>query len=230
MPITSAKRAYFKSAKLRRARALKKKRMVYKRPRIGQYGFHVHMYKRWADPLTWSFDGDGSTTYTAENWTFALNQVKQYDELTNLYDQFKIAAVVLKFSLVPNPDAFYESAATSGTAVSGENYYPKLWYYRDYDDSVAPTPDSIRQVGKAKCFTMRANKTYSIKLKPAVLNLLSGTTTQPIWPKRLDCTNNAQTHYGLKTMLDFNGVAPPSTSTWRIRVEKLFYVKMFNSR
>lgn len=198
--------------------------------RIGPYGFHTHMYKRYGDSVNWVFTGDGTTQYDNENFVFSLNDVANSSELTQLYDQYKISCVVLKFSLVPNPDAFYVPNVTTNGAVNGMNYYPKLWYVRDYDDTNPLSLPSVKEIGKARCFTMKADKTYSIKVKPAVLNLLSGTTTQPVWPKRLDVAAATQTHYGLKCVLDFNGTAPPSTATWRIRVEKLYYLKMFNSR
>lgn len=230
MPVTSAKRAYLRSAKLRRARSIKKKRFIRRRSRQGQYGLNVHMYRRYGASEDWTFTGDGTTQYDDNQFVFSLHDVANVNELTNLYDQYKISAVVVKFSLVPNPDAFYIPNATTGAGVNGMNYYPKFWYLRDYDDNNPLSLPSMKEIGKAKCFTMQPNKTYSIKIKPAVLNLLSGTTTQPVWPKRLDCSASTQTHYGLKCILDFNGTAPPSTATWRIRVEKLYYLKMFNSR
>lgn len=239
MPLLS-KRGTFKRAKryrssvaTRRANRVNalRKNPIYRRSSQRGLGFHVHNYKRWGASDLWTVSGDGLTSFWSRALTFSLSGVTEHSELTQLYDQYKIMAVVVKVHLLNNPDAFYQLSAASGASVNGANFYPKLWYYRDYDDNTAP-PDrtTLKQIGKAKCFTLRPNKTYSFKIKPAVLNLMSGTTTAPIWPNRLDCTNSTQTHYGMKFVLDYEQQPPPTGQDVKVMFETLYYIKMFNSR
>lgn len=197
----------------------------------GPSGFHMHMYRRYGQPISWSYAGDGSSVSNSQAVTFSLSDVQAANELTQLYDQYKICAVVVKIQLLNNPDQIYPPGSNPSTTTTNPTYHPKLWYYRDFDDSTPPSGlDVMREVGKAKCFTMNPNRTYTFKVKPAVLNLLSGTTTQPIWPKRLDCSASTQTHYGMKFVLDWNGTPPLNTAPIKLRIEKLYYLKMFNSR
>lgn len=165
--------------------------------------------------------------------TFALSQVDNVSEFVNLYDQFKLTRVVVKFSLVNNPSASnsYAPGANSG-AVYSTNFYPKLWYYRDYDDSSTVDLAGIRQVGKAKCFTLLPNKEYSVAIKPAKLNQLysSPVTTSyaPDWKSRLDMANNTTPHYGLKYVIDNNGVT--SITSFTMRINYLYYFTCYNTR
>lgn len=211
-----------------RARFLAAKRRPKRR---GQYGFNVHMYKRFGSVEPWTDTGDGTTVEDSRTFVFSLSDVANSSELTSLYDQYKISAVVIKFQLINNPNVIYQPGSTATSSPFNNIVsYPKLWYYRDYDDSNVISLASMREVGKAKCMTLMPNKIYSVKIKPSCLNLMSGTTTQPTWPRRLDCSAPTQTHYGLKCVLDYNGVPPPSGAVTRIQVEKLYYLKMYNSR
>lgn len=232
MPLKRRGSAFIKSSKNRRAVYRKKKRAMIRRPPRGVSGFHVHNYKRYGERAIWQFDHNGSADYSAISTTFSLSQVTQYTELTNLYDQYKIMAVVVKVHLLNNPDSIYAPGVDGAVGpFKNPTFYPKLWYYRDYDDATAPADATVlKQIGKAKCFALRPNKVYSFKVKPAILNLLSGTATSPIWPKRLDCSNATQTHYGMKFALDYEGTPPVSGVSTKICIETLYYIKMFNSR
>lgn len=226
---------FFRAARARRAKAVSRYRTYRPIRRSGARGingFHVHMYKRWGPTDEWVIDGNGNQSFFTTSKTFSLSAVTEHAELTQLYDQYKIMAVVVKVHLLNNPDSIYAPGVDGATGpFKNPTHYPKLWFYRDYDDNVAPADrTTIKQIARAKCFTMRPTKTYSFKVKPAILNLLSGTTTAPIWNQRLDCTSATQTHYGMKFALDYEMTPPLTGTTVKVVFETLYYLKMYNSR
>lgn len=222
----AGKKAFSKKVALSRRKFPRRKAMS-----RGVSGFHVHNYKRWGATDVWEETGDGTTTFWSTAKTFSLSGVTNHSELTQLYDQYKIMAVVVKVHMLNNPDTIYPPGGSVTANPPNHTAYPKLWYFRDYDDNTAPADrTTLKQIGKAKCFTLRPNKTYSFKVKPAVLNLLSGTATQPIWPARLDCTDSVQTHYGMKFCLDYEMTPPLTGVPIKLAFETLYYLKMFNSR
>lgn len=207
------------------------------RPRLlkSRGKFNVHMYKRWAEPERIEFEGDGSSTVFGGSTSFSLTQLRGVADFTSLYDQYKIVCVVVKFQLLNIPEQSYgNSSDTNNTDSASRNstqLYPKLWYYRDYDDATAPaTLDAVQQVGKAKCITMVPNKSYSFKIRPAITRTIQGASSEPAWPKRLDCTDGTIVHFGFKYMLDTMGQITPDGKFWKIQMDKLYYLKFYNSR
>lgn len=207
------------------------KRMRYSRPKRRGLNSNVHSFKRWATTGTANI-AYPATTYSGVE-KFTLDSLVSSTELTNLYDQYKINAVVVKIRLVNNPDATYMPGITSVDS-SGSNYYPRLWYVRDYDDNSTLTLDEIKQCGKAKCVTLKPNVEYKIKVKPAVAMQVYRTTTTtgyaPMWPKKLDCSQSDIPHYGIKWVFDGMGVTRRSNDIWNLRFEYQYYVTMFNTR
>lgn len=193
---------------------------------------NVHLYKRWGQSSN-LFTTAGATE---QSWAdkFTLNEVVNSSELVSLYDQYKISCVVVKFQMVSNPDVPQPPGANASTTINNPMFYPKLWYYRDYDDENTLTLQQMREIGKAKCIVLRPNRIYSVKLKPAVAMQVYRTAVTtgyaPTWPKRLDCAANDIPHYGLKYVLDTNGVAPWNSGQFQLRVERQYYLKMFNTQ
>lgn len=222
---------------LRSQRYMKRFRRAVKSTRIYRYkrrglSSNVHFFKRWGTQSSITVNYP-NTTYAGSE-TFALSNIVNSTELVSLYDQYKIVSVVARFQLVNNPDATYMPGITTTTSSSGSNYYPRLWYYRDYDDNSTLTLDGMREVGKAKCKTLMPNKPISIKLRPAVaLQLYRSQTTTgyaPAWPKKLDCSQPDIPHYGIKWVFDGLGIARRSEDQWIIKVDYLYYIKMHNTR
>lgn len=201
---------------------------------------NVHHYKRWGESDTFEFEGDGAATYYAPptGEVFTLADIQGHSELTALYDQYKISCVIFKFQMLNIPVHTYPGVSTAadstyGTAATGNQtaMYPKLWYYRDYDDSVAITDlDAFKEIGKAKCLVLEPNKVYTFKIRPAIQRGLTTGYYEPAWPKMINCGGDTIAHFGFKWMLDCNGMTTPADQYWKIRVDRLFYVKMFNSR
>lgn len=233
----------------KRKRSMSSSRRVYKKARrslirrrnrgrlfrVSRPSMNVHVYKRWAVPQRIEFEGDGIATAFGGSTSFNLAEVRGAAEFTTLYDQFKIVCVVVKLQLLNIPEQSYANVAdTNNTDSASRNatqLYPKLWYYRDYDDAIAPVSlQAVQEVGKAKCITMVPNKTYSFKIRPAVTRTIQGTSSEPAWPKRLDCGDSSITHFGFKYLLDTMGQVTPDNKFWKIQMEKLYYLKFYNSR
>ena len=124
------------STRARAAGAVARRRFTGRRIRMsrGRIGsLNVHRYRRWAatDQRLSGTTGAGFAD------TFMLNKLPNYTEFDTLYDRYMITTVVVKIQLISNPDASYFPANT--TTLNADNYYPKLWYYPDYDDDTAPT-------------------------------------------------------------------------------------------
>lgn len=197
--------------------------------RIGRLVRNVHRFKRAAPGNTVTFN----QAETVGALTFKLDNISANTEFANLYDQFKITRVVVKFMLISNPDAtnYFAPGANTG-AVMSTNFFPRVWYYRDYDDAGTTSLEAMRQVGKAKSFFLLPNKEYKIALRPAKLNQLyrgvATTAYAPDWKSRVDIGNMDTPHYGLKYVIDNHGIT--STTSFQMRINYDYYFTCYNTR
>jgi len=161
---------------------------------------------------------------------FQFDQLLNYSEFQNLYDQFKITRIVLKFSLITNPNsaAYTNTSAFVNTGgVTLTNWYPKMWFIRDYDGGTADTLASIKERQGVKCVTLQPNRTLSISLRPKIaIQTYRTSTTTGYGPKAmfLDFANGYDVpHYGLNTVIDTQGYDPSNDYPFKIRVERQFF-------
>lgn len=227
------KRSYsFRSRSRSIKRKLRRTFSRYKRPKGRRAArlmkYNVHMYKRMATAVNFTMSS-GATAYN-NTIAFTLSDVRNAAELTALYDQYMIVGVKLTFQLIVNPDG--NNALNSGTISNANNFYPKLFYVRDYDDLGVEATNDLRERNNVKTRILRPNQNVTIYVRPAVRNqlYLDGVTAanSPIWKQWLDCSTNNVPHYGLKFSVDFLGVTPIQDNF--IRVEKTYYLKFKNSR
>lgn len=208
------------------------------RVRRSMRGRDVHRFCRWATNGT-DDSAQGSWTQSVEGVTesinpvFKLNYLPNYTEFTNLYDQYKITTVVCHVQLVSNPDAGnILNSATAGN--NSSNWYPKLWYVRDYDDSSSLTLDDMRQYAKAKMVVLRPNKTYRIACKPAILmqayDTAISTAYIPKWNQWVDAASSGVPYYGLKFFVDCMNFDPADAAPFRVRFDVKYYVTMKTPR
>jgi hypothetical protein len=122
--------------------------------------------------------------------TFALSQIPNYTNLTNLYDDYQIEKVEIAFFLRLN-----QSVAEG---------LPRLSVYPDFDD--ATSPPTIGNVFNHPRVTQHifteAHPEYKICIEPRVSipayqGAFTGYTVAPakVW---VDCANAGVQHYGLK--------------------------------
>lgn len=201
-------------------------RRAYKLKTYSRY--NLHMYKRWATSLLQT----ASAPATAYNnvLTFDLSQVRNSSELTALYDQYMIVGVKVIFHLVTNPDASFRTNQSANNNAS--NFYPKLFYCRDYDNSTVESTNDLRERNNTKCKVLRPNSMVSVYVRPAIRNqvYLDGVTTatSPVWKQWIDCSTTQVPHYGLKYSIDFLGLT--TANDFNITVEQIYYLKFKNAR
>lgn len=145
--------------------------------------------------------------------SFRLDQVLNNSEFANLFDNYRINAVALRFFLKIDPSA--QTAATSN--------YPRLYYVRDYDDAIAPsTLNELREHGMSRVKVLQPNKPVSIMIKPAIADTVfrTGVTTStvPKWKQWCDMAHTNIEHYGLKY-----GIDDFTNTNYKLDVEVVYY-------
>lgn len=190
----------------------------------------VYRYTRYAtDPL----DIDLNSTSQAYGSEFALQNVKSYSEFSSLYDTFMITGVQMKIYLISNPSSALVTNNNGGTPLSAlfnpTNWYPKLWYINDTDDSVAVSLSSMRERQGVKVKVLKPDKPVTLFIRPSVaVQTYRTLTTTGFAPKRmyLDmATGYNVPHYGFKYAFDTNGIDPQDTYPFKIRIEYKYYLK-----
>jgi len=214
--------AKFRSRYSVKTKAMPKK--IFKRAKKRAKGFslNVHKFSRWTEPATLEFPSQGLDT----DFNFKFDNLINAAEFSTLFDSFKITSVAITFQLINNPDAFL---ALSGpvNAQNVTNWFPKLWYIRDYDGGAAETLSSIKERQGVKFHIMRPNQAFTIKLSPAVsVQTYKTALTSGYGAKRmfLDMSNGtAVPHYGLKTVFDTLGLNPDDTYPFKLRWEAKYF-------
>ena len=142
-----------------------------------------------------------------------------------MFDNFRIDYVIMKMQLITNPDA--NTLNNVNSTFNSNNWFPKLWYIRDYDGGGSETLSSIKERQGVSFFVLKPNKEYSIKIMPKVaVQTYRTSTTTGYAPKRLflDFVNGLDVpHYGLKTVFDTLGVDPSDSTGFQVRWEVKYY-------
>lgn len=149
-----------------------------------------------------------------------LDFMSNSSEFTNLFDQYRINFVVYKFYLRIDPSA--QTAATAS--------FPKLYWYRDYDDSNIPgSLNEIRENGRCKMAILHPNRAVTIAFKPNVLNLMyySGVSNQfsPNFKAWIDVAKPDCQYYGIKAAID-----NLTNTNYMVDIECKYYIQCKNTR
>lgn len=192
----------------------------------------VHYFSRYVVAV----DTTTLSTITSEigaALTFRLSDIPNVSEYTNLFENFRIIGVKLTFRLMTNPDS--SSFLNNSLVSQGSNYYPKLWWQRDYDDNVVLTVAQIRERASSKCAILKPDKfiTIFIKYPKPLLEMAGNTSTGALAaPKglwlRTNSTNEIDApHLGLKVVMDKMGYAG---NTFTIGIDKQYFFAFKNSK
>ena len=135
-----------KASKVARAARVKKSRVSFQK-------YNLHRFHRFGDALTI----DVSSTTSINGMSFSLNQVRGYADFADLYDRYMITCVVLKFRLISNPDAMTQLNTVPDVAQKWNttNWFPKLYYCPDYDDSNSETLNQLKERAQTKLKILR---------------------------------------------------------------------------
>lgn len=184
-------------------------------PKSLQTQYEVYHFKRIVDGATLIYQAAGSTTLGAFN--FQLAGVDNYTDFTNLFDQYRIDYIVVRFRPQFNMASF---ASFSSTTI------PTLYTVIDMDDS--NTPASLAELRQYQ--TLRESKfdrTISRTLQPRCASALysgaftSYSTVRP-W---VDCASSAVQWYGVKFGITAGQVGQTALQAWSIEVEYFFSFK-----
>lgn len=193
--------------------------------RFRRYLNPLHYFKRSTVPdivpLTSNVAGFGGTGFLGSGRATALNQLINVADFTALYDQYKIIKTTFHFKW-----------SISGT-VPADNLLsnpPVMMYFRDHDDIVTPDHTMMMERSTTKYIAMRANRVYSITVKPSTLGMIYNSPTStayaPSWGKFIDVVDTAVPHYGLKVAWNY----PASTVYGSVQVWQTMVVAFKGQR
>lgn len=189
----------------RRKRLLTRRKRIYRRRKtmVSKRTLKIHHFKR-------TLIGTDIPTATVTSYGavfFRLNQLPDFTEFQNLYDQFRINKVVWK--LVPNVNS-----AESGAAQK----LPQVHSVCDYNDSTAPTTlDELVQYNNYR-MTM-GSRIHNRKLTPAFLDNVYVTSAiqrpgNPNYKQWLSTSNSTDVpHHGIKYAIGAIAAASAITYT-----------------
>lgn len=192
----------------------------------------THRFVRYADT-------DGviacNTTEQAFSKVFSLADVVNSTEFTNLFDRYMITKVIVRVHLQTNPDAVVPTnSAVPPVTQQVTNWYPRFWYAADYDDDNLPTLTEIKQKSDVKCVILKPNEFLNFAITPAVLTQTYRSTIStgysPNWYQWVDAGQSNVPHYGLKCILDTEGLDPNDSYPFVVRLTYKYYFSCKDGR
>lgn len=220
--------------------------------KTNRYAVKTYAFKRWANPvyITNNIDEDpskfvtsdvgqlqlGSSTADIVLGTYEvggvfspqLQNVINYTEFTNLFDQYQIAGIKFKITPLKN--------VNTG---SSNPYLPEIVVSRDLDDVTVPATDfDLLQRQDAK--PIRMTRPLNFYCKPGVLVDQAGTNANivPFGNTRrnlyLDCNAVDIVHpsfkFWMRNVWLGNAGGTAVANTFALRVDTCYYLKMKNVR
>lgn len=134
----------------------------------------------------------GNGAAQAGGVTFALSDVNNPTDITNLFNRFRIMGIAYRWVVQLDP-----MIATTKT-------YPRITWAHDYEDAQAPTALSLSEYPRMKEFYGSDNRQTSkwFFFKPAYLTVAYETAIasayRPTWKGTIDTESPATPFYGLK--------------------------------
>jgi len=212
-----------------------------------KYGYRIptHSFHRWISTFQsgtgtlvnvtdCTYDGtDSFITCTSPAKTaqfslgFQLRDIPNVTEFTSLFDSYMLTGVMLQFKLMDNPDATWQIGGTAGTS-NPIGFYPTIWYTSDHDDNNNVPIGNIKEFERVRHKVLYPNRETNIMLRPTTLTQLFLTsTTSALAENRkrqwLDMATTSIPHYGFKSVIDFEGLAP--AGNYRIKVNAKYFFK-----
>jgi len=180
----------------------------------------THNFTRGMDSINEEING----LYLARYYTRKFDDMMAYGEFTNLFDNYRITKIQMTFQLINNVNATWNLNTTANN--NATNWYPKMWYVRDYDGGSTETISSMKERQGVKCVIMQPNKAIKISFVPRVRTLIYKTsTTEGYAPKtiKLDMADVTVPHYGLHVVWDTNGQDVLDAYPFKVCVETKFF-------
>jgi len=161
--------------------------------------------------------------------TFALADLPNVAEFSNLFDDFMITGCKVQIKMINNPDS--NNSTNNDPVNSGQlaNYYPTIWYVTDLDDANNVTLAQIKEFQGVRHRVLKPNQELNIMVRPRTLTQVyrsslstSYATNKKQW---IDMVATDTPHYALKTVFDFEGLIPAVTYRFKVNVRYFFKCK-----
>jgi len=129
---------------------------------------------------------------------YSLNELPNYTEFTDLFDQYRIQFVKVSFRLEQDPSA--QSAAAS--------VYPTLTTFNDFNDVTTPTSvNEFRERISKKITTLHPGKEVVRTIRPAITDELlkvpgGAAVTAPKWKMWLPTASPDIQYIGMKWLIE----------------------------
>jgi len=129
-------------------------------------------------------------------YSITLGAFNGATDLANLYDQYRIDSVTVKFFLRVDP-----SAQAAASAI-----YPKLYYARDLDDTATATIAVLQEYADCQTEVLRPDKPVVIKFVPNTVQMIAraggGTGFSVKYGEWCDMAFSDVLHFGFKYCVD----------------------------
>lgn len=185
---------------------------------------NTHCFSRFGAAFTLDMTG----TEQPLSFEFKLSDLYTYSEFTSLFDKYKLTRAIVMIQMISNPNATWQTN-TGGGVNNTNNFYPRMWYIADHDDSATTTIAAIKERVGVKSCVMQPNKIKKISVKPAcAVQLYRTATTTGYGPKfnqYIDMAQSDVPHYGLKCVFDPMGLDPAGTYSFRYEWKLYFTCK-----
>lgn len=153
---------------------------------------------------------------------FALSDLPDYTEFTNLYDQYRITRIIIRMIPV---------ASTQYNAAPQVYCTPTIHHVIDYDDANAPTSLAILQEYqnyRRQSMVKPFKRSFIPCIGQIIYYNLAGSGYSSRARTWLDCAYNAIPHYGFKYWIDAQTVLGLGIFTYQY--EATFYISCKNVR
>lgn len=209
---TKRQKKYLKSKKYR------SNRIVYKSKRSKLGLATQYRFSRLGTKSSITISGTLEQSYA---YSFNLQQISGFTDFATLFDQYKLTGVKVMFRLMSNPDA----GSNNNTA---QQIFPSIWTVTDHDDDNTITLAQMKEKQGARRRVLRPNSIVSSYIKSphidmSVYNSSVTTGYTSSTPRWLDMNSPNIPHYGLKIVLDSEGVS--QIASYYISVEMKYYFK-----
>jgi len=203
-----------------------------RRGAIRGFSLNTHHFSRFGAAATLDMTG----TEQPLSFEFKLSDLYTYSEFTSLFDKYRLDKAIVYIQMITNPDAVVKTNnadnVTVNTGPAGwntNNWYPKMWYINDHDDSNTTSIAAIKERVGVKCCVMKPNMVKKITVKPACAVQIYKTAVAagygPKYGQFIDMANSDVPHYGLKCVFDPLGLDPTGTYSFRYEWKLYFTCK-----
>lgn len=181
------------------------------------------------DPSTSVITATAANSDVGFSTFFILGDLPNVTEFQNLFDQYMVTGIIFQIKMIQNPDASWKQNESAGTA-NAANFFPTIWYVNDYDDNATLSLAQIKEHQGVRHRVLKPNTEIVTMVRPTTLTQLFRTTLTTGYNtnKRNQWVDMGQTdvpHYGIKMVIDFEGLSPSVAYTFKVNCKYMIKCK-----